>query len=276
MNNKTLGRTVLLSIICIGMALAPALRAAHSTEYLDAYQAAVNDRLANFEGSAQEERALNAAARTLNRNTTTPATDLTKLASAATTLDRAFPEDEEFLIRGDEAIDSYTALAESQLAALNARIGENEVPTSLTRSLERIQASLDTANDENNTIPVRARAASKAFKTLQLATRAVDRIFKAPATLDGVDVTLTGRGGFGVTLNAGNFYTIPGDPEENGTWSYEPTGLKTGTIIATPNDGGGAVHTLNLTFATPTRGTFTGTTAAGEEVSGRFTVTAVD
>src|SRR5829696_2059645 len=82
-----LTKTVLLAIACVGIGLAPTAQAEHATNFLDALQTDVNDRLANAEtNTAAERRALTTAAHTLDRNTKTLGADLGVLASAATTL----------------------------------------------------------------------------------------------------------------------------------------------------------------------------------------------
>jgi hypothetical protein len=272
MKVTTLKKTVLLALVCAGTMLTSAVQAAHYTNFLDTLETEVATRIENIteETTAQERRALNAASKILSRNTRSLGADLGVLASASTALDSAFAEDETLNTLENDAVNNYAAAAQEQLNNVAARAGDTEMPRALSNLLSQAQAALDRAADTSNSIPVRARAVAFALNKIRAADNVAKRTFKAPLSLEGSTVTLNGRGGFGVTLDSNGTYTIPGDPEETGTWSYERTGAKTGTITASPSSGG--THTLNLTFANSTRGTFAGTTAADESVRGTFTV----
>src|SRR5882724_12008251 len=88
MKVTTLKKTVLLTIACVGLGLAPATRAEHATTFLDNLLGEVTNRLANADTntSAADRRALTSAKSILNRNSKTPAADAGALASAATIL----------------------------------------------------------------------------------------------------------------------------------------------------------------------------------------------
>jgi len=74
--------TVFIILAVAGFSLAPAARAAHATNFLDALQSEVTNRVANPGTNAAQQRALSSAARSLNRNTKTLAADLGALAVA--------------------------------------------------------------------------------------------------------------------------------------------------------------------------------------------------
>jgi hypothetical protein len=262
----------ILFALAVGLALPPLAGAAHAAAFLDPLATDVATRLESPppDLTPEQERALNSAAKTLSRNSKTLGTDLNLLAKAGTSLDAAFPEDSAFSTLENNALNNYIAEAQAQMNAINDRIGTNEAPISISNQLASAQEALDQANDSSNSVPVRARAVAFALNKIRVADTQSNRFFKAPASLDGRTVTLTGKGGFGVTLEPNGTYTIPGDPEETGTWSYERTGPATGVITASPS--GGGAHTLNLTFSNSTRGKFNGVTASDETVNGSFTV----
>ena len=262
---------ILLALAC-SVAIAPTTRAAHAADYLDPLAADVAARLESppVDLTAEQGRALNSAAKTLSRESKTLAADLNLLAKAATSLDAAFPEDAAFSTLENNALNNYIAEAQAQINAINDRIGTNATPISVSNQLASALEALDRANDSSNSVPARARAVAFALNKIRVAEMQSARAFKAPTSLAGSTVTLTGKGGFGVTLESNGTYTIPGDPEETGTWTYERTGPATGVITASPS--GGGTHTLNLTFSNATRGKFNGTTASDESVNGSFTV----
>ena len=273
MKVTTLIKTVLLAIVIGGMGLAPAVYADHATNFLDALQADVTTRLANSDtNSAAEKRALAAADKILNRNSTTLSADLGLLAQAATALDREFSEDVTLSTEEEVAVMAYSTEAQVRLNAVGAIAGTNAFPKSISNQLTQAQASLDRANADTNSIPVRARAVAFALNKIRVADMQARRLFKAPLSLDDT-VTLNGRGGTGtVTLEGSHTYTIAGEPtNELGTWSYARTSANTGTITLSPTTGGDP-RTIDLKFTNNTRGTFNGTTAAGDPFRGSFTI----
>lgn len=281
MKSLTLKKTILLIIAFAGTGLAPAARADHVTNFLDPLVTEVSTRIDNADTNSTkaETRALNSASKILNRNTKTVSKDLSALGSAANVLDKAFPDDPTFGPLENEAVNNFAAEAQSELDAVAARGGTNDLPKALSNQLAQAQAALDHASEgSSNTIPVRARAVSFALNKIRAANNLANRLFKAPLSLDGTVVTLSGResdhDAFDVTLNSDGTYVIPAndqEDEEDGTWSYERTSATTGTLTLTPIIG--APHTLDLKFSKSTKGTFTGQTSAGDEtVKGKFSI----
>ena len=279
MNEMTLKKTALLTLACIGLAWASNARAAHAAEFLDPLAAEVAVRLENPDLTAPEQRALNSAAKTLNRNTKTLAADLGVLSSAAKTLSKTFPDDEPLAALGNDAVNNYVNEAQNQLLEVASRSGTNEVPRALSNSIAKAEAALVAASDTELTVSARARAAAKALAAVQAANRLSARIFKAPLSLDGTEITLDGResdrDSFDGTLNSDGNYTIAdnGEGEETGNWSYERTTATTGAITLNPTVGD--VRALELKFAKSTKGTFTGQDNSGENVRGTFTITPI-
>jgi hypothetical protein len=277
MKIMTLMKTVLVAATILGTTMFSA-RADHATNFLDALATEVQTRIDNADpnATAQEQRALTSASRTLNRNSRTLGADVGLLASASTTLERGFPGDAIFAALEDQAVDNYGAEAQSQLNATAARAGTNTIPRALSNQLSQAQAAIDRSSDTSNSIPVRARAVAFALNKVRAANILANRLFKAPLSLEGSTLTLgreSDHDAFNVTLRSDHTYTIAenGDEaEENGTWDYGRTSAKTGTLTLSPTTGGS--HTLDLKFANSRRGTFTGETAEGESVRGRFTI----
>jgi len=273
MKATTLIRTVLLVCAFVGTGLAPTARAAHATNFLDALHADVTNRLANVDSNtpAAEERALNAAARILNRNSRTLQADLGLLAQTATALDTAFSADAQFSAEQQAALGAYSAEAQLQFNTTVALAGTNEFPRPMSNQLARAQEALDRGNDGSNSVPVRARAIAFALNKIRVAEMLAHRLFKAPASLDQT-ITLNARGGGGsVTLDSNHTYTIPGDPsDETGAWSYERTSSSTATVTLNPI--GGSPRTIDLKFSNSSRGSFSGTTAEGDPFKGQFTI----
>jgi len=279
MKVTTLKKSILLTIACIGTGLAPSALAAHATNFLDALQNEVTTRLNNVSDStpAAEKRALTSASRTLSHNSGTLSSDLGELASSATALNNAFPGDATFGSLENDAVNNYSAEAQSELNAVADRAGTNAIPPALSNQLSQAQASLDRANDSSNSIPVRARAVSFALNKIRVADILATHLFKAPLSLDGTTLTLKGResdhDAFNVTLSSNHSYVIAAngmEAEEDGTWDYARTSSNTGTLTLMPT--GGGAHTLDLKFANSTKGTFTGQNAGGEAVRGVFTI----
>jgi hypothetical protein len=264
-----LNQTLILALTCI-LATAHVARAAHSAPYLDPLAVEVSARLETPELAPAQQRGLTSASKTLARNSRTANADLLLLSKAAKTLDPAFPEDGTFVALEEEALNNYIADIQDQFNAVADRIGDSTPPPSLNNLMGKAQTALDAANDPSASLATRARSASLALTKIRAAERQASRLYRAPLSLAGSFVTLTGRNNFTVTLDSNGTYTIPGEPEETGTWTYERTGAKTAVILASPS--GGGTHTLNLTFSNSERGKFNGTTAADEPVKGSFTV----
>jgi len=288
MKVTTLGKTILLSIACIGLGMAPTARAAHGTNFLDALQTGVSDLLANLpdDATAAQRRALNSASKTLDRNSRSLGTDLGLLANAATALNSQFSDNLAIAALENQAVVNYSTEAQVELNAANDLIGTNSAPRSVSNQLAQAQAALDRGNADSNSIPVRARAVAFALNKIRVATMQLHRLFKAPLSLENHVITITGResdnDAINITLEANHTYTIPanGDEEQElGTWSYERTGSSTGTVTLTPNSPPGAgSHVLNLKFTSDHAGTLaSGSQTAppsSETIRGRFTIEA--
>ncbi len=286
MKLNLLKKTVLLSIISAGMGLAPTTRAAHFTNFLDALSAEVGDRLATIDedtnSTAADKRALNSAANILDRNTKTLQADLSALAAAATVLNTRFSNDVELTTLESQAVVNYSGEANAELGALNSLLDALSAPPSISNQITQAQEALNRGNADSNSVPVRARAISFALNKLRVAAMQARRLIKAPASLAGHVITITGRESdhdrISITLESNGTYTIPdnGDEgEETGTWSYERTGTATGTVTLTPlTPIGAGSHVLNLKFNSASSGSLaTGSqTAGGETIRGNFSI----
>ena len=264
MKVNTITNTIVLFVALLGFGMAPATQAQHATNFLDALQADVEARLAAVDENttAAERKALTSASRTLNRTSRTLSADLGLLSKAATALNTGFPDDAAFSAEEEAALSAYAGEAQLQLNTTAALAGTNEMPASINNQLTQAQAAIDRGNDGSNSVPVRAKSLAFAFNKIRVATIQATRLFKAPLSIDD-NVNLNGRGGQSVTLESSGVYTIPGDGgDETGTWSYERTTNKTGTITLSPI--GGEPRTVELKFANQTKGTFRGTNAAGD------------
>jgi len=222
MKEITLKKTVLLTIACVGIGLAPSARADHATNFLDSLATEVGTRLDNADTNTTkaEQRALTSASRTLNRNSKTLGADLGLLASSATTLDKAFPGDATFGTLENEAVNNYSAEAQSELNDVEARAGTNDFPRALSNQVVQAQSALDRANNDSNSIPVRARAVAFALNKIRSADRLAGRLFKAPLSLDDTTITLSGResdhDAFNVSLLSDHSYVIADNGDESG------------------------------------------------------------
>jgi hypothetical protein len=273
MKVTTITNTIVLFIALLGIGMAPTTQAQHATNFLDALQADVEARLAAVDENtpAEERRALTSASRTLSRNSRTLSADLGLLANASTALSAGFPEDAVFDAEQEAALSAYAGEAQLQLDTTAALAGTNALPRNISNQLAQAQAAIDRGNDGSNSVPVRARSIAFALNKIRVATLQTLRVFKAPLSIDD-NINLNGRGGQSVTLESTGTYTIPGEEgDETGTWSYERTTNKTGTVTLTPLVG--EPRTIQLTFKSSSRGTFRGTNAAGEPFNGSFTVT---
>src|SRR5829696_3204608 len=161
-------KTILFGVI-IGMGGFQTVHADHATNFLDTLQADVAERLANSDtNSGAEKRALAAADKILNRNSSTLNADLGQLAQASTALSRTFAEDLTFSTDEEVAVTAYSAEAQARLNAVGDLAGTNTLPGSITNQLNQAQAALDRANDTGNSIPVRARAVAFALNKIRV------------------------------------------------------------------------------------------------------------
>lgn len=265
--------TITLAITCIALGLTPLTRAAHYTNYLDALQAAVSARLDNTDDASQR-KTLTAANKTLNRNTKTLGQDLSVLSSAVNTLDKSFSDDSGITDLEAGALDGFIGEAEAQYNAVNSGselITEN-FPKSLSNALSQAYNALTNAQ-QNTNFAARVRSLNFAFNKIRVAQIQLAHAIKAPESLDDgtVNVTWKAQGERPVKFTLDNnegTKTYDTGAGETGVWSYNRTSANTGTIVLTP-DGGGAAHTLNVTFKSSKNGTFA---AEGEDVTGSISI----
>ncbi|HEY0552389.1 MAG TPA: hypothetical protein VGF13_22505, partial [Verrucomicrobiae bacterium] len=141
---------ILLGLVC-GVAFTPVARGAHAADYLDALATDVSTRIdtADPNLTPTQERALSNASKSLARSSKTLGSDLGLLATAATSLDAAFPEDTTFATLENNALNNYLADAQVQLNAIGDRIGTNTAPVNVSNQLVSAQEALDRANDSS-------------------------------------------------------------------------------------------------------------------------------
>src|SRR5688572_2946415 len=169
-------RVAILGSVLAAAVAAAAARAQPFTEHLDPIEAAAAARLADFpepESRAEfaRSRALEKCIRSYQRNSTSPDRDLATLGSIANSLDRAFPDDPEFGLLLDDALDAFrsplasardriAAFIEGRIDPLDPRYGR------ATAGLEALDGHLERAADATT-----RRSAAAAFRhALQAST----------------------------------------------------------------------------------------------------------
>ena len=184
----TLKGTVCITLLTAGLAFLPRAHAAHATNFLDALESEVTNRVANPDPDASraQRRALSNAARSLARNTRTLPADLGALASAAAQLDAAFASDEGFASLEADALADYSAEAHARLDGVYLWIGTNTVARGLNNQVVKADAALDRADSETNGVPAQARALASAFNKILRVENRVQSLFPAPIILPPV------------------------------------------------------------------------------------------
>jgi hypothetical protein len=174
--------TVCISLLAAALAFLPNAHAGHATNFLDALESEVTNRVANpgTNASRAELRALSNAARTLSRNTRTLSADLGALASAATQLDAQFADDETLATLEADAIADYSAEAHARLDGIFFWIGTNSVSRGLSNQVAKAEAALDRAAAETNGVPAQARTLAAAFNRILPVEKKVRSLFQAP------------------------------------------------------------------------------------------------
>ena len=286
--------TVLTILTSTILAFAPAARAAHATNFLNALQQEVTNRVANPGTNTALKAALTAASHILSRNTRTLSGDLTTLATAATVLNRRFSNDATFSSLEDNALDSYSAEAHAQLDNAELHRGTNSISRVLSNQLAKLHVALTNADANSNGVPAHARALAQVFNKMRTPIARVLRQFPtipfaAPAEIaTGKNITLSENA---VVNDQTKFYfhTTASDtglrylhytsdnPGELGTWTYEHLTSRTAvlhcTVSASEVPGGStAPHDMSLTFTSATTGTFTGMNTLRENIEGTFTI----
>jgi len=180
--------TVCITLLAAGLAFSPDARGDHATNFLDALESEVTNRVASpgTNSSRAQLRALSNAARSLARNTPTLSADLGALASAATQLDAGFPEDEDFMTLEANAIADYSAEAHARLDSIYLWIGTNTVSRGLSNQVVKADAALDRADTGTNGVPAKARALASAFNRILPVEKKVRSLFPAPIILPPV------------------------------------------------------------------------------------------
>lgn len=280
MRRVILKGTVCISLLAAGLALSPKLNAAHATNFLDALENEVTNRVANpgTNASRAEWRALSNAARTLARNTRTLSADLGALASAATQLDAVLAEDETLAALEADAIADYSAEAHARLDGVYLWIGTNGISRGLSNQAARAEAALARADSETNSVPAQARALAAAFNRILPVEKKVQKLVPAPIVLPPVippvvtnppialpPAVPAGTPGLAPDSVGTRFVTLYEDaivndqsvfyfstaqtgaqiynvhhPEELGLWNYIRTGANAAVIAVTPNYPGSA------------------------------------
>lgn len=272
--------TVCIFLTATFIALAPVVRAAHATNFLDALQLEITNRIAHAETNTTpaQQKSLSAAARILNRNTATLVEDVKAFASATTRLNARFTNDGVFPLLEHATVEAYSMAAHDQLAAVISLVATSSVPRSLSNRLAKAGRALAHADASTNSVPVHARALVAALNKIRVAGDKVGRIFKAPVSLENQRVTVVED----AIVNDRTSFYLSGDtqtyfsdnPEELGLWSYERTSPTTGLITLRSNFpvGDYAARPMMLVFSNLVSGTFTGTDITGANIRGNFTV----
>ncbi|HEY0548964.1 MAG TPA: hypothetical protein VGF13_05145 [Verrucomicrobiae bacterium] len=293
----TIRKTVLILITVIGLSIAPAVRAAHATNFINQLQTEVTNRLANTNLADADERALTSANKSLGRNTKTLSADLTALSAAARVLERQFPSNATFEALGSDAVDAYSDEAHAQLDNAELRVGTNSIPTGWSNQLAQVMTALAKADAGTNGVAARAKALAQVFARLQPLIAKIEKRFptapvvpfEAPTEMaTGQNLTLYENAivndqtifYFHTTGGEGGFrflhYTSH-NPEELGRWTYERLTAKTAVVHCQVDftQAGAALvapynHDMSLTFTSATAGTFTGVNCLNETIQGTF------
>jgi len=303
--------TICITLTWAALALMPNAGAAHATNFLDALQSEVTNRLASAgtNETRAEIRALSNAARTLNRNTKTLSADLGLLATTVVQLHGPFADDAELAQLETDAIAAYSSEAHARLDSIYLWIGTNDVTRGLSNRVARAEAALEHADGETNGLAAQARTLAKAFNKILPVERKVRGLFPAPIIVPPPVVTNPppvqpppgvppGTPGlapdsfgtrhvdlyendvvndqtvfyFSTAATGAQIYNVH-HPEELGLWVYIRTGADTGVIMVDPDYPDNAPQRpLYLTFTSANGGTFTGTTFFGQALQGTFAV----
>ena len=273
MNKTQVLKRTLIAIMGLAAWVQP-LSAEHATAFLEPLQTEVSERIAELtdESTAAERKALTAAEKILNRNSSSVAGDLGLLGKVSMALDRAYAEDEELAALQDDVLLDFLAEAQAAFDDAAARVAglTGKSANAAQKQLDQAGAALERAADDTNTLKERARAIVFALNKTRVATLIATRGEKAPLSVDGRSIILSFDGGGRLTLESDGSYILPTEEgDETGTWAYGQTSGTTAELTLVP-DGGGAAHIAELTFRSRNNGTFAGVAGTGEEISGRF------
>jgi hypothetical protein len=287
------GIAIVLTItICAG--LVPVARAAHATNFLDALYSEVTNRVAHPGTNAAAHKAEQRAANILGHNTKTFSADLSALARAATALDKYFADDATLNSLEEDALAAYSNEAHVKLDGAKVRLQgfTNDVPKGVLRQFINATNALASFDANTDSLPERARALARVFNKMRspvakIFSKHPDPAGQSPVTIAtslnldlGFDLNTLSTGpttyfcdttsDMGVTRSLTYFCN---SPAEAGTWEYFKTGEKTATVRCTPSSPPAlGVHDFLLTFTTTRLGTFTGSNASGQSISGTFLI----
>ncbi len=289
----TTKKTVLILITSIGLAMAPSAHTTHATNFLNALQTEVTNRIANTNLPAAQQRALASANKSLSRNTKTLGADLIALSTAANALNKQFTNDSTFATLENDALDAYSDEAHAQLNNADLHIGTNTITKGLSNQLAKVRLALTNADAITNDAPAKARALANVFNRMRNPVAKILQQFPTipfEAPLDiatGQNITLSENAPvndqtkffFHTTDNMGNRYLSysSDNPAEVGIWTYERLTSTTAVLHCTVTlsevpGGSTAPHDMALTFTSATGGTFTGGTTLLENISGTFSL----
>ena len=292
------GITIVLTIITF-IGLVPVARAAHATNFLNALDSEVTNRLAHATDSA-DGKVLQHAAKTLGHNTKTLSADVTALAGAAKVLDTRFEDDATLSLLEESALLAYSTEAHNEVTGASVRLlplFSNSIPTRVVHQFLQASNALAEFDANTNDLPSRAHSLARAFTKLRGPVAKIFAAHPGPPAMSPLSLVTSQN----IQLESGQepnktiyyFHTTipPSDPHgtrgltyfanfansaaENsegnpGTWEYIHTGQATATLRCTANSPAGLMHDFLLTFTTTTQGTFTGSNWAGTNISGIF------
>lgn len=276
--------TIVAALACVALTNVQTTNAAHVTNFLDTLHIEVSNHLAGVELSKADEKALNAANKALLKNTKTLGADVAALASAARTLEKAFPSNETFIAASEQAFDAYANEAQAQLADVEARLGTNTLKKGYHNQLSQAALMLAGVLEDTNSVSIRAKGLAKVFNKLRVPVAYVrenyEIQFEAPAAETAMEFQMiedapspseTSKVNFMANNEGYRYYHID-QPEEEGTWSYTKTGPRTATIHCNADYPShyDVTYDVTLVFTTPTTGTFTGRTHDGAVITGNF------
>lgn len=275
MKQTTLSKLIVLTWACVGIGMAPASQAAHVSTFLDPLDAAITAKLEDPGITVQEQRTLTKAQRTLGRTTKSLSSEASLLGTVSTLLRSVETNSAALVDAENQSLNSFFSEAQAQYFALQARatIGSDPPPAPIANQLDQALNALDRGSATSNSVPVRAKALALALNKIRVGNMLANRLIKAPPSLSGESLVLTGResdrNAVTINLNSDGTYVVPahgGEPEETGTWGYVRTSANTGTVTLST-----ASAMLDLKFITANTGTFSGT-VGGETAKGRFRI----
>jgi len=289
----TRGIAIVLAIITF-IGLIPVAHAAHATNFLDALDSEVTNRVANPGTNGTAQKTLRAANHILGRNTRTLSADLSALAKAATVLNKHLADDATLLSLEEDALAAYSNEAHVELDGATVRAhGEdysNSIPKRVFSQLNQANNALARFDANSNGVPERARALARVFNKLRSPVIKIFQKFPNPPALSPATIMTSQNLQLEVpnndpgtqiiyyihtadTLNGPRHltYFCNNPVHEEGTWEYIKTGTKTAIVRCTPSSPPGlGVHDFTLTFTTTTVGTFTGVNSLGQSIQGNF------